>query len=72
MFGHAAALPVDLILGVPSTSAPHSQLDHIRRTVENLSFAYGFGISAAVAAHAVAPEVLGQLPSSGLIVAFLR
>ena len=27
-FGGAAVLPVDLILGVPSTSAPRTQLDY--------------------------------------------
>ena len=40
MFGRAAVLPVDLILGVPSTSAPQSQLDYSKQTVENLQFAY--------------------------------
>ena len=28
MFGRAAVLPVDLILGVPSTSAPQTQPDY--------------------------------------------
>ena len=40
MFGRAATLPVGLILGVPSTDAPQSQLDYSRRTVENLQLAY--------------------------------
>jgi len=40
MFGRAAVLPVDLILGVPSTSAPQTQLDYSKQTVENLQFAY--------------------------------
>ena len=40
MFGRAAVLPVDLILGVPSTSAPQTQLDHSKQTVENLQLAY--------------------------------
>ena len=35
MFGRAAALPVDRILGVPSTSAPQNQLDYSKQTVEN-------------------------------------
>ena len=36
VFGRAAVRPVDLILGVPSTSAPQTQLDYSKRTVENL------------------------------------
>ena len=40
MFGRAAVLPVDLILGVPSTSAPQTQLDYSKQTVENLQLAY--------------------------------
>ena len=40
MFGRAGTLPVELILGVPSTDAPQSQLDYSRRTVENLQLAY--------------------------------
>ena len=40
MFGRAAVLPVHLILGVPSTSAPQTQLDYSKRTVENLQLAY--------------------------------
>ena len=40
MFGHTAALPVDLILGVPSTSAPQTQLHYSKQTVENLQLAY--------------------------------
>ena len=40
MFGRAAVLRVDLILGVPSTSAPQTQLDYSKQTVENLQLAY--------------------------------
>ena len=40
MLGRAAVLPVDLILGVPSTSAPQNQLDYSKQTVENLQLAY--------------------------------
>ena len=40
MFGRAAVLPVDLILGVPSTSAPQTQLDYSKQTVKNLQLAY--------------------------------
>ena len=42
MFGRAAVLPVDLILGIPSTSAPQTQLDYSysKQTVENLQLAY--------------------------------
>ena len=40
MFGRAAVLPVDLILGVRSTSAPQTQLDYSKQTVENLQLAY--------------------------------
>ena len=40
VFGRAATLLVELILGVPSTDAPQSQLDYSRRTVENLQLAY--------------------------------
>lgn len=40
VFGRAATLPVELILGVPSTDAPRNKLDYSRRTVENLQLAY--------------------------------
>ena len=42
MFGRAAVLPVDLILGIPSTSAPQTQLDYSysKQAVENLQLAY--------------------------------
>ena len=40
MFRRAAVLPVDLILGVPPTSAPQTQLDYSNQTVENLRFSY--------------------------------
>ena len=40
MFGRAAVLPVDIILRVPSTSAPQTQLDYSKQTVENLQLAY--------------------------------
>ena len=40
VFGRAAILPEGLILGVPSTDAPQSQLDYSRRTIENLQVAY--------------------------------
>ena len=40
MFGRAAVLPVELILGVPATPAPQSRLDYSRRTVKNLQLAY--------------------------------
>ena len=40
VFGRAATLPVELILGVLSTDAPQGQLDYSRRTVENLQLAY--------------------------------
>ena len=40
MFGRAAVLPVDFILGVPCTSAPHNQLNYSKQTVENLQVAY--------------------------------
>ena len=40
MFGRAAVLPVDLMLGVPSTSAPQTQLDYSKQTVENLLIAH--------------------------------
>ena len=40
MFGPAAVLPVDLILGVPSTSELQTQLDYSKQTVENLQLAY--------------------------------
>lgn len=40
MFGRAAVLPVDFILGVPPTTEQQSQLDHSRHTVENLQVAY--------------------------------
>ena len=40
MFGRAAVLVVDLILGVQSTSAPQTQLDYSKQTVENLQLAY--------------------------------
>ena len=40
MFGRAAVLPVDLVLGVPSTSTPQTQLEYSKQTVENLQLAY--------------------------------
>ena len=40
MFGCAAVLLVDLILGDPSTSAPQTKLDYSKQTVENLQLAY--------------------------------
>ena len=40
VFGRATVLPVHLILGIPATTEPQSQLDYSRRTVENLQFAY--------------------------------
>ena len=40
VFGRAATLPVERILGGPSTDAPQSQLDYSRRTVKNLQLAY--------------------------------
>ena len=40
VFGRAAVLPVDLILGVPATTGPQSQLDYSHRTVENLQLVY--------------------------------
>ena len=40
MFGRAAVMPVDIILRVPSTSAPQTQLDYSKQTVENLQLAY--------------------------------
>lgn len=40
VFGRAAVLPVDLILGVLATTQPQSQLDYFRHTVENLQLAY--------------------------------
>ena len=40
MFGRTATLPIELILGVPSTDAPQNKLDYSRRTVENLQLAY--------------------------------
>ena len=40
MIGRAAVLPVDVILGVPSTCAPQTQLDYSKQTVENLLPAY--------------------------------
>ena len=40
VFGRTATLPVELILGVPSTDAPQNKLDYSRRTVENLQLAY--------------------------------
>ena len=40
LFGRAAVLPVELILGVPSADAPQTKLDYSRRTVENLQLAY--------------------------------
>lgn len=36
MFGRAAVLPVDLILGVPAIIAPQSRLDYSRQTVHAL------------------------------------
>ena len=40
MFGRVAVLPVDLILGVPATTAPQTRLDYSRRTVNNLQLSY--------------------------------
>ena len=40
MFRRAAVLPVDPILGVPSTCATQTQLDCSKQTVENLQLAY--------------------------------
>ena len=40
VFGRTVTLPVELILGVPSTDAPQNKLDYSRRTVENLQLAY--------------------------------
>ena len=40
MYKRQAVLPVDLILGVPSTSAPQTQLDYPKQTVENLQLAF--------------------------------
>ena len=40
VFGRMATLPVELVLGVPSTDAPQNKLDYPRRTVENLQLAY--------------------------------
>ena len=40
MFGRAAVLPVDPVLGVRSTSAPQSQFDYSKQTVKNLQLAY--------------------------------
>ena len=40
MSGRAAVMPVDLILGVPSTSTLQTQLDSSKQTVENLQLAY--------------------------------
>ena len=39
MFGRRASLPVDIILGVPSTSGSGTRLGYFRRTVENLQLA---------------------------------
>ena len=40
MFGRRALLPVDVILGVPSSGSDSSKLDYSRRTVDNLQIAY--------------------------------
>ena len=40
MSGRAAVMPVDLILGVPSTSTLQTQLDSSKQTVENVQVAY--------------------------------
>ena len=40
VFRRTATLPVELILGVPSTDAPRNRLHCSRRTVENLQLAY--------------------------------
>lgn len=40
MFDRAPKLPVDLIPGLPYTSAPQNQLEYSRRTLENLQPAY--------------------------------
>jgi len=40
MFGRRALLPVDVILGLPSSGSTSSRLDYTRRTVENLQLAY--------------------------------
>ena len=40
MFGRAAVLPIDLILGVASTSAPQTQLEYSTPTVEKLQLAH--------------------------------
>ena len=39
-FSRAAKLPVELILGVPTTAEPQSRLNYSHRTVENLHLAY--------------------------------
>ena len=39
-FARAAVLRVDLILGVPATTQPQSQLDYSRRTVKTLQLVY--------------------------------
>ena len=38
--GASALLPVDVILGVPSSGTESSQLEYSRRTVDNLQLAY--------------------------------
>ena len=40
MFGRRALLPVDVILGLPSSRTDSTRLDYSRRTVENLQLAY--------------------------------
>lgn len=40
LFGRRALLPVDVILGVPSSGTVSSKLDYSRRTVDNLQLAY--------------------------------
>ena len=40
MFGRRALLPVDVILGVPSSGTESSKLEYSRRTVDNLQLAY--------------------------------
>lgn len=40
MFGRRALLPVDVILGAPSSDGTASRLEYSRRTVDNLQLAY--------------------------------
>ena len=39
MFGRAAVLPVDLILGVPSTSGRQTEIDYSKQAVKNMQYA---------------------------------